>query len=66
MRALFSDPPFAERPPTFLRSVFLEYRFAPPGAPGGVWWERKVLGLYAPVVMRGPDGKLVAVELARR
>lgn len=64
VRRFFVDPPFAGRPPTFLRSVFLEYRFARPGSPGGGWWERKLLGLYAPIVMLGPDGRLTAVELA--
>lgn len=63
VRRLFSDPPFAGKPPTYLRSVLMEYRFAPPGSPGGGWWERRVLGLFAPIVTLGPDGRLKGVEL---
>lgn len=66
VRALFSAAPFPERPPAYIRSLFYEYRFKRPGGPGGVWWERRLVGLYAPVVTLTPDGRLAAVELKER
>jgi hypothetical protein len=28
----------------------------------GNWWRRSMMGLYAPVLMRQPDGKFLAVQ----
>lgn len=65
VRAFFVDPPFAGKPPKLLRSAFYEYRFARPGTPDGAWWDRTLLGLYAPIVTLTEDGRLAAVELRR-
>lgn len=66
VRAFFVDPPFAGKPPKLLRSTFYEYRFARPGTPDGAWWDRTLLGLYAPIVTLTEDGRLAAVELRTR
>ena len=41
---LFADNPFPERPPHYIRAVLYRYRFAPPGNPGGLWWQRERVG----------------------
>lgn len=43
---LFSDNPFKEKPPHFIRAVLYRYRFAKPGNPAGHWWERDSLGIW--------------------
>lgn len=49
--ALLRANPFPGRPPTYVRALFYEYRFAAPGeAPAGRWWDRRLLGLYTPAV----------------
>ncbi|MDE2292807.1 MAG: lipase maturation factor family protein, partial [Elusimicrobia bacterium] len=59
VRALLSDDPFPDKPPKYVRSLFYEYAFTDPGEKG--WWRRKLLGLYAPVLTLGPDGRLTAL-----
>ncbi|MGH8275987.1 MAG: lipase maturation factor family protein, partial [Steroidobacteraceae bacterium] len=49
--ALLQKNPFAVRPPRYLRARFYDYRYADRGEKArGLWWERRSLGLYFPVV----------------
>jgi hypothetical protein len=62
--ALFSGNPFGDAPPKFFRSVIYQYWFTSMAGKRatGMWWRRKSLGLYGPVLTYGPDGSLNAVE----
>jgi hypothetical protein len=53
---LLGENPFPDHPPRYLRAVIYDYRFAGPERhrDDGVWWERELLGLYAPVMQRRP------------
>jgi hypothetical protein len=46
--ALLEGNPFPDAPPRYIRAVLYRYRFAPPGNPTGVWWEREPLGIWIP------------------
>jgi predicted DCC family thiol-disulfide oxidoreductase YuxK len=49
--ALLATNPFADRPPVYVRAEFYDYRYADRAAKErGMWWERRSLGLYFPVV----------------
>ena len=62
--ALFKANPFRQAPPRFVRAVLWQYWFTTmeEKRQTGNWWKRNLLGLYAPVVTRQPDGKFRAVE----
>jgi hypothetical protein len=62
--ALFAGNPFAHAPPTQVRAVLWQYWFTTRAEKRntGLWWRREFLGLYAPAITRGPDGKIRAVE----
>ncbi|MDE1976347.1 MAG: lipase maturation factor family protein [Elusimicrobia bacterium] len=62
--SLFKSDPFSSgRPPIAVRAVLWRYWFSTPAekAKTGAWWDRKLLGLYAPILARGQDGKIYAV-----
>ena len=63
--ALFAGNPFPQAPPKLVRAVLWQYWFTTMAEKRatGMWWRRKLLGLYAPVLEIGPDGKVVAVEI---
>jgi len=49
--ALLERNPFPDKPPIYVRAEFYDYAFA--GSEGkamGRWWDRRLLGLYFPVV----------------
>lgn len=48
--SLFAANPFPDGPPRYVRAVFYEYRFAPPGHPSGAWWTRTKQGLWLPAL----------------
>ena len=49
--ALLKTNPFPDDPPTYIRARFYEYTYASPEEKArGVWWDRRFLGLYFPVV----------------
>jgi Lipase maturation factor len=49
--SLLETNPFADRPPVYLRAEFYAYRYADSAAKErGMWWERRSLGLYFPLV----------------
>ncbi len=62
--ALFAGNPFPQGPPKQVRAVLWQYWFTSldEKRATGNWWRRKLLGLYAPVLEREADGKIVAVE----
>jgi len=62
--ALFAGNPFPGKPPQQVRAVLWQYWFSnwQDKRQQGLWWRRQQLGLYAPTLEFGPDGKLVIVE----
>jgi hypothetical protein len=62
--ALFRENPFGQAPPRYVRAVLWQYWFTSMDEKRrtGNWWRRNLLGLYAPVLTRRPDGKFGAVE----
>jgi len=46
--SLFAVNPFAGRAPRYVRAVLYRYRFAPPGNPQGLWWNRERVDLWLP------------------
>ncbi len=62
--ALFASDPFPDAPPKYVRAVIWQYWFTSLAEKRatGMWWRRKFLGLYAPELTYGPDGKLGVVE----
>ena len=61
---LFRGDPFAAAPPKMVRAVLWQYWFSTPEEKRteGIWWTRKLLGTYAPTVVRRSDGKFVVIE----
>ncbi|MGH9519612.1 MAG: lipase maturation factor family protein, partial [Terriglobales bacterium] len=55
---LFAGNPFATRAPRAVRAVLWQYWFSTPTQKHaeGIWWTRKLLGLYAPVLVMTPNG----------
>ena len=62
--ALFAGNPFPQAPPQQVRAVLWQYWFTTleEKRATGMWWKRKLIGLYAPVLERLPDGKLGIVQ----
>jgi hypothetical protein len=62
--SLFAGNPFANAPPKQVRAVIWQYWFTSMAEKRatGMWWTRKLLGLYAPTLQRLPDGKLGVVQ----
>jgi hypothetical protein len=63
--SLFAGNPFPSAPPKQIRAVLWQYWFtsmAEKRATGN-WWRRQLLGLYAPVLERQPDGRIGAVAM---
>ena len=63
--ALFRSNPFPTAPPRYVRAVLWQYWFSTRAQKRatGDWWRREYLGLYAPELTPGPDGKFEAVEM---
>jgi hypothetical protein len=61
---LFAGDPFPNAPPKQVRAVLWQYWFTSleEKRRTGMWWRRELLGLYAPVLQLGPDGKVEAVQ----
>ncbi len=58
---LFAGNPFSGTPPQKVRAVIWQYWFTDRAAKRkeGTWWRRQLLGVYAPMVERTPEGKIV-------
>ncbi len=51
VNALLEKNPFLDKPPLYLRAEFYEYTYAGSEEKAkGIWWDRRLLGLYFPVV----------------
>lgn len=61
--ALFRNNPFPEMPPRYVRAMLWQYRFTSLDEKRrtGNWWQRELLGLYAPELTITADGRLAAV-----
>jgi hypothetical protein len=61
---LFKSNPFASAPPKQVRAVIYRYWFTDMKTKReqGFWWRRDLLGNYAPVLEREPDGKIVLLD----
>jgi len=62
--ALFAGNPFPDAPPKQVRAVLWKYWFTTLAEKRttGMWWNRELMGLYAPVLERLPDGKVGVVQ----
>jgi hypothetical protein len=62
--ALFAGNPFPQAPPQQVRAVLWQYWFTTLAEKRatGMWWKRKLIGLYAPVLEKLPDGKVGVVQ----
>ncbi|MGC1783575.1 MAG: lipase maturation factor family protein [Acidobacteriaceae bacterium] len=62
--SLFAGNPFPKYPPRFVRAVLWQYWFTTikEKRETGDWWRRQLLGLYAPTLAIGPDGKIGVVQ----
>ncbi len=62
--ALFASNPFSQAPPKEIRAVLWQYWFTSMAEKRehGLWWRRKLLGLYAPTIELAPDGGLIVTE----
>ena len=60
---LFAGNPFPNSPPKQMRAVLWQYWFTSMAEKRstGAWWRRKPIGLYAPVLEREADGKVVVI-----
>jgi hypothetical protein len=46
--SLFAANPFPGKPPRYIRAILYRYRFAKPGNPEGLYWNRERLDLWLP------------------
>jgi len=62
--ALFAGSPFPDAPPKQVRAVLWKYWFTTLAEKRatGMWWNRQLMGLYAPVLEHLPDGKAGVVQ----
>ena len=62
--SLFKSTPFPGTPPKYVRAVLWQYWFTSldEKSLNGDWWRRSLIGLYAPVLTRDPNGKFVVVQ----
>ena len=63
--ALFAGNPFPQSPPEYVRAVLWQYWFTSMEEKRltGAWWRREYVGLYAPELVREPDGKIGVVAM---
>jgi lipase maturation factor 1 len=61
---LFAGNPFPKAPPRQVRAVMWQYWFTTPAEKRsqGMWWRRQQLGLYAPILEREYDGRVVVLQ----
>jgi hypothetical protein len=62
--ALFRRTPLSQVPPRYVRAVLWQYWFTSMEEKQrtGNWWRRSLIGLYAPMITRQPDGKFIVVQ----
>jgi lipase maturation factor 1 len=61
---LFRSNPFPQAPPRYVRALLWQYWFTTREEKRitGNWWRRQLLGLYAPVLTRTPEGRSTVVQ----
>jgi lipase maturation factor 1 len=61
---LFAGNPFSSAPPRLVRAVLWQYWFSTleQKRVEGVWWQRQLLGAYAPTLTRLPNGRFGIVD----
>jgi hypothetical protein len=61
---LFAGNPFPHAPPRQVRAVIWQYWFTMPAEKRSqdTWWRRRQLGLYAPILERQQDGRILVLE----
>jgi hypothetical protein len=47
---LFAANPFPDKPPRYIRAVLYRYKFAQPGNPHGLYWNREQVGPWLPAM----------------
>jgi len=62
--ALFAGNPFPQHPPKQVRAILWQYWFTSLAEKRatGMWWRRQLIGPYAPVLEREPDGTVVVIS----
>jgi lipase maturation factor 1 len=62
--SLFAKNPLPNGPPHAVRAVIWQYWFTSMSEKRsqGLWWRREFMGLYAPAIERGADGKIGVIE----
>jgi hypothetical protein len=62
--SLFKGNPFPTAPPRYIKAVLWQYWFTTlyEKSLNGDWWRRNLLGLYAPVLTREPNGKFGVIQ----
>ena len=62
--SLFCGNAFPTAPPRYVEAVIWQYWFTSMADKKltGAWWRRELLGLYAPVLTRAPNGKFAVVQ----
>jgi hypothetical protein len=62
--ALFAGDPFHGKSPRAVRAVLWQYWFSTmqEKRTQGIWWHRKLLGLYAPTLVMEPDGRIAMAQ----
>ncbi len=57
---LFAGNPFTDKPPKMVRAVLWQYWFSTmqQRRTQGIWWQRRMLGTYAPTLAVGPNGRI--------
>lgn len=62
--SLFAHDPFPNGPPQEIRAVIWQYWFTTLDVKSqtGNWWTRQLLGLYAPTLIREPDGRFGVLQ----
>jgi hypothetical protein len=61
---LFAGNPFSSAPPRFVRAVLWQYWFSTmeQKRKEGVWWQRQLLGAYAPTLTKLPNGHFGIID----
>jgi hypothetical protein len=61
---LFRANPFPNSPPRYVRAVLWQYWFTSRDEKRetGNWWRRELIGLYAPELMKTPEGRTAVVQ----
>ncbi|MEJ7694536.1 lipase maturation factor family protein [Daejeonella sp.] len=56
--SLFASNPFPDKPPRYIRAILYHYRFAKPGNPQGLRWNRERMNIWLPA-MSANDPRLI-------